>query len=332
VFTLRFFICAWLIVAGQFSSLIASAQSAELPVLRVGVLQFGTVSWELEAMQRAGLDVRAGVRLQVVPLALKDAANVAMLGSAVDVIVNDWIWVARQRAEGRDFTFVPYSLAVGGVMVRPDSGIGRFADLSGKRLGIAGGPLDKSWLLLRAYARRTVGDDAAQWLRPDFVAPPLLNELMLKGELPAGLNFWHYGARLQAAGMVPLLGMDEVLAALDVRAELPLLGWVFREQWAADNAAVIRGFLRASTETKQLLRESDEAWLALRASMKVDDDETFIALREGYRAGIPAAAMGEAEHVARKVFDILAAEGGKALVGNARRLVAGTFWAGRTEP
>ena len=40
-------------------------------------------------------------------------------------------------------------MAVGGVMVRPDSGVYTLADLRGKRLGVAGGPLDKSWLLLR---------------------------------------------------------------------------------------------------------------------------------------------------------------------------------------
>lgn len=317
---------AWLALVALCCVFTAPARAADLPTLRIGVLQFGTVSWELEAMLRAGLAEREGVRIKLVPLALKDAANVAMLGSAVDVIVNDWIWVARQRAEGRDFSFVPYSLAVGGVMVRPDAGIRSFKDLAGKRLGVAGGPLDKSWLLLRAYARRAVGEDAARWLKPEFVAPPLLNELMLKGELPAGLNYWHYGARLRAAGMQPLLDMKEILAALDVRTELPLVGWVFREQWATANPQAIRGFLRASAATKRLLLESDEAWLALRPAMKVDDDATFVALRDGYRAGIPAAGLGEAEQVARQVFQILATEGGPALVGNAKTLAAGTFW------
>lgn len=319
---------AWGVLAMLAAFAAAAVQAAELPTVRVGVLQFGTVSWELEVMQRAGFAEREGVRLEVVPLALKDAANVAMLGSAVDVIVNDWIWVARQRAEGRDFTFVPYSLAVGGVMVRPDAGVKRFADLRGKRLGVAGGPLDKSWLLLRAYARRTVGEDAAQWLQADFVAPPLLNELMLRGELPAALNFWHYGARLRAAGMVPLLSMEDILAELGVRSELPLVGWVFREEWAAKHPQAIRAFLRASAAAKQRMRESDEVWTELRPLMRVDDDATFRALRDGFRAGIPAATMGEAEAVARQVFDILAAEGGTALVGNAKALAAGTFWAG----
>ena len=309
----------------------ALVRAAELPVLRIGVLQFGTVSWELEVMQKGGFAEREGVRIEVVPLALKDAANIAMLGSAVDVVVNDWIWVARQRAEGQDFTFVPYSLAVGGVMVHPDAGVKTFADLKGKRLGVAGGPLDKSWLLLRAYARRTVGADAAGWLEPAFVAPPLLNELMLRGEFSAAMNFWHYAARLQAAGMVPLLSMDEILRTLDVDTELPLVGWVFREKWAAQHPQAIRGFLRASAATKQHMLESDAVWDELRPMMKVADDATFVALREGFRAGIPAATMGESEQVARKVFAILAAEGGPALVGKATSLAGGTFWAGGLE-
>lgn len=74
------------------------------------------------------------------------------------------------------------------------------------------------------------------------------------------------------------------------------------------------------------MRESDEVWTTLRPLMRVEDDATFIALRDGFRAGIPAATMGEAEQTARQVFDILATEGGKALVGDAKTIAEGTFW------
>ena len=223
----------------------SAALAADRPVVRVGVLQFGTVSWELETMQRHGLLEREGVDVRVVPLALKDAANVALQGGEVDVIVNDWLWVARMRSEGADFVFVPFSQAVGGIHVRPDAAIAGFADLRGKRLGVAGGALDKSWLLLRAYARRTVGEDAASFLRPQFAAPPLLNELVTRGELPAAMNFWHYGARLAAAGMPEVLGMKEILATLGIGDEMPLVGWVFGERWAQANPAAVAGFLEA---------------------------------------------------------------------------------------
>jgi NitT/TauT family transport system substrate-binding protein len=303
-----------------------AAGAAEPATIRIGVLQYGTVSWELEVMRRMGFAEREGVRIEVVPLALKDAANVALQGGAVDLIVNDWIWVARQRAEGRDFAFVPYSRAIGGLMVRPDSGVRALADLRGQRLGVAGGALDKSWLLLRAYARKTVGEDAAKLVKADFGAPPLRNALMLKGELPAVLNFWHFSARLKAAGMRELLTLDEVLRGLGVEGELPMIGWVFREEWAVKNGAAFEAFLRAGGQVRRHMQASDAVWEELRALTRAEDDATFVALRDGFRAGIPGADLVQAERTAQHVFTILAEEGGAELVGSATTLPPGTFW------
>jgi len=317
---------AALAALASFACLAGAAQAADLPTIRIGVLQYGTVSWELEVMKRQGLAEREGVRFEIVPLALKDAANVALQGGAVDVIVNDWIWVARQRADGRDFAFVPYSRAIGSVMVRPDAGIRSLVDLRGQRLGVAGGALDKSWLLLRAYARKTVGEDAARLVKPDFGAPPLLNALMFKGELPAVLNFWHFSARLKAAGMRELLSLDEILRGLGVEGELPMVGWVFRGDWAARNRPALEAFLRASAKAKQAMQESDAIWTDIRSLTQAEDDATFAALRQGFRAGIPSSDSVQAERTARSVFRILAEEGGTELVGSATTLPAGTFW------
>jgi len=323
---MRRFSAARAILAALVLLWAAVAAAAEPVTIRVGVLQYGTVSWELEVVKRMGFAEREGVRIEVVPLALKDAANVAIQGGAVDIIVNDWIWVARQRAEGRDFTFVPYSRAVGGIMVRPDAGVRTLSDLRGKRVGVAGGALDKSWLLLRAYSRKTLGEDAATLVKPVFAAPPLLNELMLRGELPAALNFWHFAARLQAAGMQELLGIDEILRGLGVEGELPLVGWVFRDGWAARNRAAVEGFLRATVQAERAMRDSDALWEELRPLTRAENDATLHALRDGFRAGIVAASDASMEATARQVFAILAEEGGAALVGSARALPAGTFW------
>jgi NitT/TauT family transport system substrate-binding protein len=296
--------------------------------LRVGALQFGTVNWELDVIQRHGLAARQGVDLQLVPLGSKSATNVAVQGGAVDVIVSDWIWVSRQRAEGRRYAFVPYSLAVGALMVRPDAGVRELRDLRGKRLGVAGGPVDKSWLLLRAYAQKTLGEDLMSIVEPNFVAPPLLNQLMLRGQLPAGLNFWHYGARLKAAGMQELVQVTDVLKSLGVDRPVPLLGWVFDEEWASSHGELLNGFLRASYAAKRILVDSDAEWLRLKPRMKVTDDATLYALRDAYRAGVPRR-FGAAEiEAARRVFEILAEIGGNELVGSSSRLSDGTFWGG----
>lgn len=305
---------------------------AETTTIRVGVLQFGTVSWELELMQKHGFAEREGVKLQIVPLALKDASNVAIQGGAVDIIVNDWLWVARQRADGRDFTFVPHSNAVGSIMVRADSGLNKLSDLRGKSLGVAGGPVDKSWLFLRAYSRKVLGEDAAQVIKPAFVAPPLLNELAMRGELPAALNFWHFAAKLRAAGWRELISIPDILGELGIDRSLPMVGWVFSERWATANPAAIAGFLRASAATKKLLGESDAAWEEIRSLSKAENTATLHALRDAYRAGLPptgAAAQKQGEAAAGRAFAVLAQEGGKEVVGNSTRLAPGVFWQAR---
>ncbi|MEW8585861.1 MAG: ABC transporter substrate-binding protein, partial [Candidatus Thiodiazotropha sp.] len=150
--------------------------------LRVGVLQFGTVNWEMDVILRHQLDSEYGFAIKIVPLSSKSANSIALQGGAVDVIVSDWIWVNRQRAAGKDYTFFPYSLTVGGLYVRPDSAVQQLSDLKNLKLGVAGGPVDKSWLLLQAFGRKQ-GLDIATAVEPAFAAPPLLNQLMLKGDL-----------------------------------------------------------------------------------------------------------------------------------------------------
>ncbi len=188
------------------------AHAAAATPIRVGVLGFGTVNWELEVMRSHELAKKRGVDLVIVPLASGDASTIALQGGSVDVIVSDWLWVSRQRADNNKFSFVTYSNAVGSVIVDKDSAIKTLADLKGKKLGISGGPNDKIWLLLRAYSQRNLGADLAATALPTFGAPPLLNELMQRQQLDAVLNTWAYTARLEAKGMTRLIELPEILA------------------------------------------------------------------------------------------------------------------------
>ena len=325
---MRAILCAGLVLTG----LHAHAAEPGVATLRVGVLQFGTVNWELDVMQAHQLAQKRGLNLKVVPLASGDASTVALQGGAVDVIVSDWIWVTRQRSEGMNVSFVPYSNAVGSLMVRADSGIRSLADLKGKSLGISGGPYDKTWLLLRAYASKKLGLDLNQAVRPVYAAPPLLNELTLSGQVDAALNVWHYDARLEANGMHPLLRLQDILAGLGVDKPLPMVGWVFREDWANQNRDALERFLAASQEAKTLMAKSDAEWERLKPLMRAEDNATFVALRAGYRSGIPACDYSDAAPTAASVFKVLAETGGDKLVGKSRSLSEGTFWSGYKLP
>ena len=117
-------------------------------------------------MRAEGIADKLGLTVTVVEVATNQAGPVALLSGEADVIVSDWPWALRQRAMGEQVKFAPYSSALGAVMVAPDSPIKTLADLKGKKLGVAGGAIDKSWLLLRAYSRQ----DARHRHRPTGAA------------------------------------------------------------------------------------------------------------------------------------------------------------------
>jgi len=101
--------------------------------------------------------------------------QIAIKGGSADLLLSDWLWVTRERALGDNLVFYPSSSTVGAVMVPANSTIRSVADLRGKKIAIAGGPLDKSWLLLQAWRAAPISICAGK--PASFMArPPLLSE------------------------------------------------------------------------------------------------------------------------------------------------------------
>ena len=302
----------------------ATTAAAETPVLRAAVLQYGTVNWELESIKHNGFDKANGFELEVQGMAGGPAAKVAFQGGEADVIVSDWLWVARQRAEGKDFIFIPYSKAVGALMVAGDSPATSLEDMKGKKIGIAGGPLDKSWLILQAYADKVHGMDLAGETEQVFGAPPLIFKTALQGETDGAINFWHFLAKMETGGMKPLITVDVAATELGLDPETPLLGYVMRGEMLRDNPELVQGLAAASRATKDLLATDDAEWDRLRPRMKANSDAQFEALKAGFRAGIPADAPVDEEAAAR-MLALMADLGGEKLIGSATTLPEGVF-------
>ncbi len=294
--------------------------------VRVGVLQYGTVHWELDVIKHHKLLKKNGIELEVIKAASTNAVNVMLQSGHVDLVVGDWIWVSRQRNEGRNFTSFPYSLAEGSLMVNPESGIKSINDLKGKKVGVAGGEVNKNWLITRAYSLSKSGFDLQEVTKPVFAASPLLNQLMLRGDFDAVLNFWHYSAKLEAEGMIPLISVDQMLDDLSINNSIPLLVWVFRQDWADKNPDVLNGFLNASFEAKEILMNSDSEWERIEPLIKINDSQTLNILRKTYLSGVPTE-FGDAEvEAASMIFRLLANLAGNKLVGDNPEFNRGTFY------
>lgn len=315
-----------LVLIGLFSVLAVASPSLALENVRVGVLKFGTVNWELNTIKRNKLDEAEGINLEIIPFASTQASRFALQAGRLDVIVSDWLWVSRQRGNGKLLAFVPYSSSVGALMVAKDSPVKTLADLKGRKIGVAGGPLDKSWLMLRGLANRDYEMDLKADTTQVFGAPPLLYKKALQGELDAVINYWHFSARLEAKGFRRLIGADEVAIKLGAIGRISALGYVFSENWAKDNMKAAMGFVNASLSAKKILATSDLEWEKLRSLTKAKNETTFETLKLRFREGIPARPLIEEQRDAAKIYNILAKLGGEKLVGSGRQLAKGTYW------
>jgi NitT/TauT family transport system substrate-binding protein len=292
------------------------AARAEAGTLRIASLKFGSLSWLLETIRAEGLADKAGLKIIVMDVATNQAGPVALLSGEADVIVSDWPWALRQRALGEQVKYAPYSSALGAVMVAPQSPIKTLADLKGKRLGVAGGAIDKSWLLLRAYSKKELGADIAQLAMPSYGAAPLLTEETRAGRLDAVLNFWTYAARLEGENYRPILGMDEVLKALGIEPVPTLVGFIWREQTEATKGKEIAAFLQTVSEGNAILAKSDAAWEHIRPLVRPESDAEFAAIKAYYRAGIPRPWTGAETRAAEKLTQVLVDIGGPQLLGS----------------
>ncbi len=316
--------------AGLLALAASSAAFAQEPLtLTIGVQESGTVQWEIETIKSLGLDTAHGLNLEVRPLADSRAGQIALQAGAVDVILSDFVWVAAQRNDGNLVTMVPHSLTVGGLMVPAESAIADVTGLEGKTIGVAGGPADKSWVILQAYFASKTGKTLPEVAEARFGAPPLVNELLGNGGVDAGLNFWQWNARAKAAGMRELVSVKAMLAELGVAVPPPLLGWTFTEATAETKHDAVVRFLDTSFAAKKVLLTDDTAWENLKGLMGAEDDAAlFEQLRDDYRAGIVSSYNPEDTEAAEQTFALLARFGGSEVVGEGQELLPGTFWPG----
>ncbi|ATQ69196.1 ABC transporter substrate-binding protein [Methylosinus sp. 3S-1] len=311
-----------ILTASLLAALCAPAQAADR--IRLALQKTGTGAWEIAVVRALGLDKEADLELEVAELASTDAAKIAIQNGAADIVVSDWLWVARQRGDGARLTLSPHSSAIGAVMAK-NAAIHSVADLSGKTLGVAGGPLDKAWLLLRAYALRQ-GVDLTKSATIVYGAPPLIAEKAAQGELDAALVFWNFAVDLEARGLSRVLDMRDVETALGATAAPIVTGYVFDERFAAANGPALARFLAVAAKTKRLIVSSGAAWNIAAAQIRTSDAATLALYRKHYAEGIPSRSLEEERRDAAALYATLAQIGGTALVGRATTLPAGTFY------
>lgn len=305
--------------------LVTASPAHAAPAIRVAAQKTGTFAWELDVIASRGLDKAAEITIETAEFASPQAAELALLAGQVDIIISDWLYVSRTRSLGERLTFYPYSSAIGAIMTPPSSAIASLSDLKGKTLAVAGGPLDKSWLIVQGAALRD-GLDLRSEASIVYGAPSLLAAKARQGEFAASLNFWNFCAELEAEGFHRLVGVEELAMRLGATGPLTNLGYVFSEDWARRNEAALTRFLEMTRKAKDILAETPEEWERLKPKLNLRDAGALAVLRQRYGQGIPHRSVEVEEADARTLYALLARLGGAELVGKGSELDPGTFY------
>ncbi len=267
--------------------LLTSVAAAQEKTVRIGLQASGTFSWVVFAMEYFGIDKELGITLESETYATKQATEIALRSGESDIVVDDFVGVAQMRSRDVPVRGVyPFSRATGGVVVPKDAGIAGIADLAGKTIGAASLD-DKSLLILRALAVSKYDFDPQIESDVLAVSPPLMEELLGKGELEAAIPYWHFVPRMTASGQyTDLMQVSEMLSELGLSNDLPLLVMVARDGM---DPQLLRTFLRGFDETLSRMKDDDGVWQAILDNelYSLPDASLFPRVRQRWEAGLP---------------------------------------------
>ena len=85
-------------------------------------------------------------------------------------------------------------------------------------------------------------------------------------------------------------------------------------------------FLKATKESREILKTSDEEWHRIKKLTGAKSDEMLRTIKEGFRSGIPRNDNQILKENITKAYKILKDIGGQKLVGKGDSLSEGTIW------
>ena len=263
---------------------------------------------------------QADLAIEPIELASTEAGKIALKGGSADLMLSDWLWVARERSLGDNLVFYPSSSTLGAVMVPAQSADPGASPISRARSSRS--PAARSTRAGCCCRRWRAAPASISGSRRTIVygAPPLLSQKALQGEIDATLTFWNFCADLESKGHKRAIAMDDVMKGLGAKGPVAIVGYTFDGGWAraTDRRSIASSTRRARPRRFCASRRPNGSGLR-RASASTEPSALAI-YRQRYGEGIVRRPIAEEEADARALYRVLAEIGGAELVGPAREL------------
>ncbi len=262
-------------------ALFAGRASAQEPIaVRFGVNASGGQTEVLDAVKAYNLDRKYGFAVQEVDLTAPGQQYVMFRADAIDVSPGTFVDLLRQRKAGVALqAFHGFQGYNNYIVVKPASPIRSFADIKGKRMGEFGTTF-LDWLILRAAGKKAYGFDVEQDTTLVQGTPPLLNQLMARGEVDAMLQFSSLTlGPIQAGEQRLVIDVPSLMRTAGFNPNAFNSNWNVAERWNAAHPGALRRLSAMIDEAYVKLKTDDALWPAIAAKIGFTDPAVIVAYR-----------------------------------------------------
>jgi NitT/TauT family transport system substrate-binding protein len=272
-----------LAVAVPFARPVRAGAQAPIPV-RFAVIGSGGQAEVTDVIARFGLDKKHGFALETTDFAVPGQQYPMFRAGAIDVAIGNFVDLMRQRKAGVGLVaFHGYQRYSNQIVVKTDSPIKTFADLRGKHVGEFG-PTFLDWLIIRAAGKRAYNIDLDKDASPVASSPPLLSQLLTKGDLDATLQFSSLTLAPIAQRQQRVVSeMADLMKAASFDPNCFYLHWHAAEKWTKAHPGAIGRLSAMIDEAYAKLTADDGVWPALAQKVRITDPVLIAAYRDQAR-------------------------------------------------
>ncbi|MGA2396202.1 MAG: ABC transporter substrate-binding protein [Candidatus Lustribacter sp.] len=272
-----------LVFAITFSllTLFGTRASAQTPiVVRFAVNASGGQTELLDAIRKYNLDRKYGFDVQEVDVTAPGAQYVMLRSETADLAPGTFIDLMRQRKAGLELVaFHGFQGFNNYIVTKPQTPIRSFADLKGKRFGEFGTTF-LDWLILRAAGKKAYGFDVET--DTDIVqgTPPLLNDLLAKGQVDAMLQFSDLTlGPIKDGAQRMIIDVPGLMKAAGFVPDAFNSNWNINQKWIDAHPGAIKRLSAMIDEGYAKLKTDDSLWPAIAAKIGFTDPAIVVAYR-----------------------------------------------------
>lgn len=262
----------------------AAQTDAQIP-LRWSTIINASQSYIPFLLVERGIGKKYGLDVRIIPLTSVGQQWTSMRSGDADISSGSVLDLLRQRQAGLKVRAIRGFYTFSNPIVAPaDRPYRKLSDLKGARVGTPNANL-LDWMILRAAGKRVDGFDIGKDTQVAEASPPLLNQLMFRGQLDAALQFSDLALaptvenRLKTVTTVP-----RIMAEAGFDTQSFYLTYNLLDSWGARYPGAGAKLVAAMDEAVEMMLSDDAVWPGLAKRSNVENPKLLPRFVEMQRA------------------------------------------------